>query len=410
MKKLLNFLATVWLGLSTHKLRSFLTILGVVIGVASVITLMSIGEGTQRQILSNIEEMGTDLVTIRPGARTFGGVRGAASNALTMEDAEAIAAQVNNISAVAPTYGSNLQVVVGSENMNSSITGVTPDYWEVEGIKLGNGTFFHEAEYERGSKVAVIGTNVAETLFGTTDPIGQRMRMGGIIVTVIGILEEEEGGFPGMSSNDAIYIPLTAMQQAVAQPRTAQGEKVVSSIALSVADEKLAEQTVDDITALLRERHRLGPGVDDDFNIMSTQEIAQMITETTNTMTLLLGAIAAISLLVGGIGVMNIMLVSVLERTREIGIRKALGARESDIWSQFLIEAALLTFTGGIIGVIIGWGISYIIDSTGVVETMVSFNIVILAVSVAIGIGLFFGFYPAWNASRLNPIEALRSE
>jgi putative ABC transport system permease protein len=409
MKSLLNFLSTVWLGLSTHKLRSFLTILGVVIGVASVITLMSIGEGTQRQILSNIESMGTDLVTIRPGARMFGGVRGAASNTLTMEDAKALT-EVSNVSAVAPTYGSNLQVVVGSENMNSSITGVTPAYWEVEDVELDRGTFFYEAEYERGSKVAVIGSNVGETLFGTTDPVGQRMRMGGIIVTVIGILKSEGGGFPGMSADDAIYIPLTAMQQAVAQPRTAQGERVVSSIALSVADEELAEQTVDDITALLRDRHRLGPGVDDDFNIMSTQEIAEMITETTNTMTLLLGAIAAISLLVGGIGVMNIMLVSVLERTREIGIRKALGARESDIWSQFLIEAALLTFTGGVIGVIIGWGISYIIDSMGSIETVVSIDIVILAVSVAIGIGIFFGFYPAWNASRLNPIEALRSE
>ncbi len=410
MKKWLTFLNSVWLGLSTHKLRSFLTILGVVIGVASVITLMSIGQGTQESILSNIEGMGTDLVTIRPGARTFGGVSGAAQGTLTMEDAQAITTQVSNVSSVAPSYSSSLQVVVGSNNMNSSVTGVTPEYWEVQGIEIGSGTFFYEGEYKRGSKVAVIGSNVAEDLFGTTNPIGQRMRMGSIIVTVIGILESEDGGFMGMSSDDAIYIPLTAMQQAVAQPRTAQGEQVVSSIALSVADKEQADQTTDDITVLLRDRHRLGPGVDDDFNIMSTQEITEMMTSTTNTLTLLLGAIAAIALLVGGIGVMNIMLVSVLERTREIGIRKALGARETDIWGQFLVEAALLTFAGGIIGVIFGWGISALINALGIMATVVTANVVVLAVCVAIGIGLFFGFYPAWNASRLNPIEALRSE
>jgi putative ABC transport system permease protein len=258
--------------------------------------------------------------------------------------------------------------------------------------------------------VAVIGSNVAETLFDTTDPVGQRIRMGNIIATVIGVLESEGGGMPGMSADDAIYIPLTAMQQTVAQPRTAQGEKVVSSIALTVTDEELADQVVEDTTSLLRDRHRLGPSADDDFNIMSTQEMAEMMTETTDTMTLLLGAIAAIALLVGGIGVMNIMLVSVLERTREIGIRKALGAKERDIWSQFLIEAALLTFAGGIIGVIFGWGVSALIEALDVMTTAVGIDIVILAVSVSIGIGLFFGFYPAWNASRLNPIEALRSE
>ena len=215
---------------------------------------------------------------------------------------------------------------------------------------------------------------------------------------------------PGISADDAIYIPLTAMQQAVAQPRTPQGEMVVSTIALSAVDEELASQTVDDITSLLRDRHRLAPSADNDFNIISTQEIAEMMTETTDTLTLLLGAIAAIALLVGGIGVMNIMLVSVLERTREIGIRKALGAKDSEIWSQFLIEAALLTFTGGIIGVVFGWGVSTLFEVMDIMVTSVDVDIVILAVSVSVAIGLFFGFYPAWNASRLNPIEALRSE
>ncbi|MFB0559430.1 MAG: ABC transporter permease [Dehalococcoidales bacterium] len=407
MKKWTSFLATVWLGLSTHKLRSFLTMLGIVIGVAAVIILMSIGRGATAEILANIESMGSDLVTIRPGVFTFGGIRGGISETLTMEDAEAIAEQVPYISAVAPSYSSNLQLVVGGENMNSSVTGTTPEYMEVNNLDIASGAFFTEYDYQRGAKVAVIGSNIRETLFGDTDPIGQQMRMGSIVVRVTGVLESKE---MMMGPDDAIFIPLTAMQQTVAQPRTAQGDRVVSAISLTVSDEAQADYVVEGITSLLRSRHRLGPLNDDDFNIMSMQEIAEMVSEATGTMTLLLGAIAAISLLVGGIGVMNIMLVSVLERTREIGIRKALGAREHDIWIQFLIEAAFLTLVGGIIGVIIGWLVAYFVNSMGLMTTVVTADIVILAVSVSVGIGLFFGFYPAWNASRLNPIEALRSE
>ncbi|MFC2013770.1 ABC transporter permease [Chloroflexota bacterium] len=273
---------------------------------------------------------------------------------------------------------------------------------------MASGAFFSDYEYQRGAKVTVLGSEVKETLFGNSDPIGQQMRMGGNIVRVIGVLESKGAGFG--SSDNAILIPLTAMQQMVAQPRTAQGERVVSSIELTVSDEEQADYVVEELTSLLRTLHRLGPNVDDDFRIRSMQELAETISEATGTMTLLLGAIAAISLLVGGIGVMNIMLVSVLERTREIGIRKALGAREHDIWIQFLIEAAFLTLAGGIIGVIMGWLISYFVNNMGFMTTVVSADIVILAVSVSVGIGLFFGFYPAWNASRLNPIEALRAE
>jgi putative ABC transport system permease protein len=410
MKKWLDPLSTAWVGVATHKLRSFLTILGIVIGVAAVITLMSVGKGAEASILSNIESMGSNLITIRPGAFTFGGVRGAggAANTLTMEDAEAISQQVSNISAVAPSSSSNLQLVVGGENTNSQVTGVTTEYMPVNNMKIATGAFFSEDEYQRGTKVAVLGSNIAETLFGSASPIGEQMRMGTIIVRVIGVLESK-GGMMN-SSDDAIFIPLTAMQQTVAQPRTTQGEKVVSSITLTVSDENKSDQVVEEITSLLRSRHRLGPSADDDFNVMSMEEIASTLSEAMGTMTLLLGAIAAISLLVGGIGVMNIMLVSVLERTREIGIRKALGAREHDIWIQFLIEAAFLTLAGGIIGVVVGWVVSYIISSMGLMTTLVTADIVILAVSVSVGIGLFFGFYPAWNASRLNPIEALRSE
>ncbi len=410
MKKWFEPLATAWVGVVTHKLRSFLTILGIVIGVAAVISLMSIGKGAQEEILSRIETLGSNLITIRPGAFTFRGVGSAAGGAqtLTIEDAEAIAEQVPYISSVAPYYSSNLQVVVGGENMNSQVTGVTTEYMPVNNLEIASGTFFSESDYQRGAKVAVLGSSVKDTLYADADPVGQQMRMGTIIVRVIGVLESKGQMFG--SSDDAIFIPLTAMQQTVAQPRTAQGEKVVSSISLTVSDKEQADYVVEEITSLLRTRHQLGPLDDDDFNIRSMEEIAEAVSEATGTMTLLLGAIAAISLLVGGIGVMNIMLVSVLERTREIGIRKALGAREHDIWLQFLIEAAFLTFTGGIIGVIVGWVVSYVVSSMGLMTTLVSADIVILAVSVSVGIGLFFGFYPAWNASRLNPIEALRSE
>jgi len=410
MKKWLELLATAWVGVATHKLRSSLTILGIVIGVGAVITLMSIGRGSTASILSNIQSMGANLITIRPGASVSGGVRGAVGDVrtLTMEDAEAISQQVSHISAVAPSYSSNLQLVMGNQNMNSQVTGVTTNYMSVNNMTIALGTFFSEDEYYRGAKVAVLGSSVAQTLFGSANPIGQQMRMGTIIVNVIGVLESK-GAISG-SPDDAIFIPLTAMQQAVAQPRTPQGGHIVSSIALTVSDQQYAGNVVNEITSLLRTRHKLSPNAENDFRIRSMEEIASTLSQATRTMTLLLGAIAGISLLVGGIGVMNIMLVSVLERTREIGIRKALGATERDIWSQFLIEAAFLTLAGGIIGVIVGWGVSWLIDKMGVMTTVITPDIIILAVSVSVGIGLFFGFYPAWNASRLNPIEALRSE
>jgi len=411
MKKRFEPLISAWTGVVTHKLRSFLTILGIVIGVSAVIALMSIGRGVQEDILSRIGGLGADLVTISPGSSVgFGGISGGAGSvqSLTQGDAEAIAEQVAYADSVAPIYSTSLQLVVGSNNMNTQVTGVPPNYQDIQNLEIASGAFFSDYEYQRGAKVVVLGSEVKESLFGDANPIGQQIRMGGNIVRVIGVLESKGGMFG--SSDNSLLVPLTAMQQMVAQPRTSQGERVVSSIALTVSDEEQIDTVLEEITSLLRTRHRLGPNVDDDFRITSMQEIAETVTEATGMMTLLLGAIAAISLLVGGIGVMNIMLVSVLERTREIGVRKALGARERDIWGQFLIEAILLTLTGGIIGVIVGWTASYIVSSTGLVTTLVTADLVILAVSVSVGIGLFFGFYPAWNASRLKPIEALRAE
>jgi len=408
MKKWLEPFSTAWVGVVSHKLRSSLTILGIVIGVGAVIALMSIGKGAEVEVISRIESLGSDLIDIRPGSFMFKGVRGGRVNTLTMEDAEAIAEQVPYINSVAAYYSRALQVIAGGENTNASVNGVTPEYFGVYNLKTTDGIFISEYDYQHGAKIAVLGSEVKDTLFAGADPIGQQMRIERNIVRVVGVLERK-GGMPG-SPDYAIIIPLTALQQMIAQERTNQGDRVVSGIALTVTDEEQASYVADEITGLLRERHRLSPGVDNDFRIHSMEEMASAVTETIGTMTLLLGAIAAISLLVGGIGVMNIMLVSVLERTREIGIRKALGARERDIWLQFLIEAAFLAFAGGIIGVILGWGISLVVDRMEIMSTVVTADIVILAVSVAVGIGLFFGFYPAWNASRLNPIDALRFE
>ncbi len=410
MKKWFEPLSAAWVGVISHKLRSFLTILGIVIGVAAVIALMSIGRGAEAEIVSRFETLGSDLILVRPGARMQGGVRSAAGSTatLTLEDAAAIAEQVPYLTSVAPSFSRSLQLVVGGENMNTQVTGITTEYLQALNLKVADGSFISEYDYQRGARVAVLGANVKDTLFEGTDPIGQPLRMERSIVRVIGVLESK--GAMMNSSDDAILIPLTTMQQIVAQPRTNRGERVVTSIALTVNDKEQASYVADEITALLRSRHQLGSGVDDDFRITAMEEIASMLSEAIGTMTLLLGAIAAISLLVGGIGVMNIMLVSVLERTREIGIRKALGAREQDIWSQFLIEAAFLTFAGGIIGVILGWSVSYVVNNMGLMTTVVTADIVFLAVGVSVGIGLFFGFYPAWHASRLNPIDALRSE
>jgi len=414
MKKWLDPVKTALFGVITHKLRSFLTMLGIVIGVAAVISLMSIGRGAQADVLSRIGSLGSDLITISPGASTsFGGVRGTGGSAqtLTQEDAGAIANEVDYVDLVAPTYSTSLQLIVGDENTNSSVTGIPPQYQDIMNLEITSGTFFNAYEYERSTKVAVLGSNVKETLFGNTDPVGQQIRMEGNIVLVIGVLENTGQTMRGVSSpDDAIFIPLTAMQQMVAQPRNAQGDRIVSSIVLTVSDEEQTDFVVAQITTLLRSLHQLATNVDSDFSVTSTDELTETITETTGTMTLLLGAIAAISLLVGGIGVMNIMLVSVLERTREIGILKALGAKKHDIWIQFLLEAAFLTLTGGIIGVLAGWAVAFLASTFGPLTTIVTPDIVILAVSVSVGIGLFFGFYPAWNASRLNPIEALRSE
>jgi putative ABC transport system permease protein len=411
MKKWLEPLVSAWEGIKHHKLRSSLTMLGIVIGVAAVIGLMSIGRGVQAQILSNIESLGSNLVTITPGSFTQGGVRSAAGSAstLTLEDATAIADQVPSVAVVAPYSQSSAQLVAGSANTRAQVMGVTPDYQQAYNLKTAQGAFLSDYDYETGAKVAVIGANVKTTLFeGVSNPVGQKIRMGSSVVTVMGVLESKGTSVMG-STDDAVIIPLSTLQQTLSQQRTSNGGHVVSSIALSLASEDQSDTVVNETTALLRSRHDLATGDENDFTIRSMDELVSTISDTTDTMTLFLGLMAGIALLVGGIGVMNIMLVSVVERTREIGIRKALGARERDIWGQFLTESAVLSFSGGLIGIGVGLGVSKII-SAQLITTLVSPDIIILAVSVSIGIGILFGFLPARRAARLNPIEALRYE
>jgi putative ABC transport system permease protein len=414
VKKWIDLLGAIWTGISTHKLRSFLTILGVVIGVAAVIILMSVGQGTTANILSSLEGLGSNLLFISPGGQVAsGGVRtdfGSATT-LTLEDGDAISQELAGLAAVAPSNASNLQIIYQDKNTRSRVVGVTPEYGIAYNLQMANGNFISQDDYDGFQRVVVLGPNVASALFGDNDPWGETVRIGNNVATVIGVLQSK--GQSMGSTDDAVLIPLSTLQQMVARQLTSTGQHVVNSIVVSVADKNGIANAIADITSLLQSRHDIdtsNPTVTNDFTITSQQDLVNTITQTTSSITLLLGAIAAISLLVGGIGVMNIMLVSVLERTREIGIRKALGAKERDIWVQFLIEAASLTFTGGIIGVIIGAAGSYFIGRSGAMTTLITPSVVVLAVSVSVGIGLFFGFYPAWNASRLNPIEALRSE
>lgn len=411
MREWIDTFAGAWKGLITHRLRSGLTVLGVVIGVAAVITLMAVGQGAQNRIVSSVQGLGSNLLFIRAGGFSQGGVQQGAGTAarLTLEDGQAIAAEVPNVVGVAPYSSSFSQVIVGSQNTRSQVIGITPDYQIVMNLSIAAGDYISEDQLQSAAKVAVIGPNVSNTLFSDADPLGQSMRLGRITVRVIGVLQSKGESVMG-STDDSILIPLTALQQTMSQSRTSRGEHIVSSITVEVTDQKQVKAVTDDVTALLRYRHQTPADQDNDFQITSQQQLVDTISSAIGTMTLLLAAIAAISLLVGGIGVMNIMLVSVTERKREIGIRKALGARERDIWTQFLIEAAFLTLTGGIIGIILGWGGAYAIARSGVIQTSVSLQIVVLAVSVSVAIGLFFGFYPAWSASRLDPVESLRAE
>ncbi|MBN1189240.1 MAG: ABC transporter permease [Dehalococcoidales bacterium] len=409
MKRLFDPLLTAWTTMVTHKLRSVLTILGVVIGVSCVIILMAIGQGTQVTINDSLNTLGPNLIYVMPGSanQTSIGRSSGSTRALTLEDAQAIAADVTNINAVAPSSTIGMQVIAGNQNMYAQITGVTPDYQRVNNTEVVGGDFITQDEYNAAARIALIGPTVSTTLFGVDDPVGQTIRAGNSILHITGVLESKGGSLS--SNDDAILIPLSTLQ-GMSLKLTTTGQHEISSISVQAADENSAPAVKSAIISLLKSRHLIAEGEDNDFTVISMDEISDSINTAMSSITILLSAIAGISLLVGGIGVMNIMLVSVLERRREIGIRKALGAKGRDIWGQFLIDAIVLTFTGGIIGVIIGWGGSYLVSTSGLLTTVVTSGTVVLAFGVSVGIGIFFGFLPAWQASRLDPIQALRSE
>ena len=414
MNPLLTF-QTALTSLSSSKLRSGLALLGIVIGVAAVISTMSVGRGAQQAITDRIQSLGTNLLFVRPGGSNQGGFFGGQGSAttLTLDDAYALVDPIfaPTVAAVAPEITTFGQVVAGTNNTGTQIVGVTPEYETVRNFPVASGQFISQLHVDNVSEVAVLGSSIAETLFGFRDPTGQTIRINGRQFTVVGVLESQGGGALGIF-DDQVLVPITTAYFRIAAQRTTDGGISIQTINVQVGDVDEMDMAVQEITTLLRLRHRIVD--EDDFTVTSQQETIETLEETQETFVIFLAAIASISLLVGGIGIMNIMLVSVTERTREIGIRKALGAKRRDIMNQFVLEATLLSLGGGGVGVALGVALSQFLDDRNLggqtFQTAVSSDITILALLVSVAIGLFFGIFPATRAARLHPIEALRYE
>lgn len=394
--------------LTVNKLRTGLATLGIVIGIGSVIALISLGESTKQAIQSQIQSLGANLLTINPGAQRTGAVHGASGGgtSLTLDDANAIknSPQVTTIQSVSPEFSRRTQITTGKNNTNTQVIGATPAYLAVHKVSIASGSFISERDVSSYTKVAVLGPQVATDLFGEgATPIGQTVRISGQMFTVIGI-SESKGGTGFMNQDDVIWVPLTVAQKQLF------GTDYLSSIALEAKSPEVMITAQNEVGYLLLARHKLKDPSSADFSIFSQQDILNTVSSTTGIFTALLSGIAAISLLVGGIGIMNIMLVTVTERTREIGLRKALGAKKQIITTQFLIEAMILTFSGGVIGMILGILVYYIIARFASLPFVLSLQAIVLATAVSVGIGILFGWYPARRAANLQPIEALRYE
>lgn len=393
-------------GLKANKLRSILTMLGIIIGVGAVIAMVSIGLGVRQKVETSIAGLGSNLIIVMPGATSPSGVRLAAgsSTTLTNKDAEAIAREISGVSAVAPSVNRSYQLVYANQNWTTSVTGTTPEYLEVRNFNVESGTFFTAKDVDTRARVAVLGKTVADNLFADVNPVGQTVRINKAPFRVIGVLEGKGQSAGGMDQDDLVLVPLTTAQERL------MGISHLQNINVQAVSGDVMTQVQDDITLLLRSRHRLAPNVPDNFTVRNLAAVMATAQETTGTITLLLGNIAAISLVVGGIGIMNIMLVSVTERTREIGIRKALGATYANILLQFLIEAVVIGVTGGLLGIGLGIGGSYAISALAGWSTVISPLTIMVAFGVSVIIGLFFGIYPARKAALLDPIDALRYE
>lgn len=396
-----------YLAILANKARSFLTILGIVIGIGSVIAMISIGQGAAGTIESNIQAMGSNLITIIPGSQeSFSHLKAISGTAqtLTIDDAQAVAENVPNVQAVAPELSRRYQVVAKGQNTNTQIIGTVSVYPSVRNIEMALGSFLSDQNVRGISKVAVLGPTTRDDLFGeNTNPLGQIVRINGINFKVIGVVQSEGGSGFG-SQDDMIFIPITTVQRFLA------GVDYVSTISVQAESAQSMASVQLGITNLLLRLHNIGDPLTADFTVISQEDILEATTSITDTMTILLAAIAGISLLVGGIGIMNMMMTTVTERTREIGLRKAIGAKRSDISFQFLAEAVMLTLIGGVIGIILGSGLAFAMEFFTGMATKVSLFSIILAFSVSAGIGIGFGYWPARKAAKLNPIEALRYE
>jgi putative ABC transport system permease protein len=390
-------------------MRSFLTMLGIIIGVGAVITMLAVGKGASEKIAEQIASVGSNLIMVIPGSITQGGIRmGSGSHStLTSDDAEVIEKECSAVSAVAPIVNTAAQVVYGNQNWATGIYGTFPGILEVKDCKLVIGRNFVDQDIRSATKVCILGQTVVDNLFGGIDPIGQIIRIKKVPFTVIGILETKGQSIMGQDQDDVIYIPLTTAQKKIVATSIPGMVRTIMVKARSAEDMSLAEKQV---TELLRQRHRTGANKEDDFTVRNLSQMMQVAEQSANVMTILLGAIASISLLIGGIGIMNIMLVSVTERTREIGIRMAIGAKTWDIRIQFVIEALTLSMIGGIFGITLGVTGSSILSAAAGWTTIVSPLSIILAFGFSGLVGIFFGFYPAYKASLLNPIDALRYE
>jgi putative ABC transport system permease protein len=393
--------------LANNKLRAFLTMLGIIIGVASVITMLAIGQGSKQSIQSQIAEMGSNMIMIQPGGDMRGGVRRDASEmqTLKLDNYYKLRDECNFLLGISPNVSSSGQFVNGNNNYPSSVTGVGLDYLDIRQLTVENGEMFTEADIQSSAKVCVIGKTIADNLFTDgTDPVGHVIRFSKIPFRVVGVLKSKGYNSMGMDQDDIVLAPYSTVMKRLLATTSLQG------IYASALTEDMTDQATEEITEILRREHKLKDGDDDDFNIRSQQELSTMLNSTTDLMTTLLACIAGISLVVGGIGIMNIMYVSVTERTREIGLRMSVGARGIDILSQFLIEAILISITGGIIGVIFGCAASYMVKAFAHWPILIQPWSVILSFAVCTITGVFFGWYPAKKAADLDPIEAIRYE